>query len=267
MQRTSGPNSLKKPPASAHLVSADSRPQSQGVLYLIGSLFPCHGWVPLGATSSCLTSLFPPCPPDHLEGGRAWCQVVRECPAGPWRPRFASPLCHCHPLPPWAGLFPSLALVCPVQREGIALAAVLKCSLSALKILWPSALDLSIPELFPRGQASLCPSFLPTSCCCTPACPQCLLLFSLSLFEGRVSKALWRVAKKEAQGSRGKLPLFYGTELPSLQRQTLAVTWPISCRKFLMFFPYDWPRTVTLPKGTDDWPEEQLSSSLPGTSP
>lgn len=38
-----------------------------------------------------------------------------------------------------------------------------------------------------------------------------------------------------------------------------------------MFFPHDWPRTVTLLKGTDDWPEEQLalcpqaglSSSLP----
>lgn len=26
-----------------------------------------------------------------------------------------------------------------------------------------------------------------------------------------------------------------------------------------MFFPHDWPRTVTLPKGTDDWPEEQLA--------
>lgn len=154
----------------------------------------------------------------------------KRATAGTRRPRFASPLCHRHPRQLWAGLFPSLALVSQLQHEGVELAGVLECSLSAEKTLWPSdraALSLgpSIPELFSRGQASLCPPSQHTSLCCgTPACPQCLLLFSLPLFEGGVSGAPCRVAKREAQGSREKVPLFSGAELPNLQRQTLAVT-------------------------------------------
>ena len=109
---------------------------------------------------------------------------------------------------PWAGLFPLLALVSQLQNEGIALAGVLECSLSALKTLLPSnsaavSLAPSSPELFLLGQAFLCPPSIPTfSCCCNPACPQCLLFFSLSLLEGRVAGALWRVAKRETQGKR-----------------------------------------------------------------
>lgn len=107
---------------------------------------------------------------------------------------------------PWAGLFRLLALVSQLQNEGIALAGVLECSLSALKTLLPSnwaavSLAPSSPELFLLGQAFLCPPSIPTSSCsCNPACPQCLLLFSLPLLEGRVAGALWRVAKRETQG-------------------------------------------------------------------
>lgn len=236
------------------------------MLYLVGSLFPYHGWGALGATSSYLTSLFPPCPPDHLGGGRAWCRAVRECLAGPQRPGFASSLCHCHPLLPQAGLCPSLALVCPVQHEGIALAAVLKCSFSS-KNCGP------VPWIHPflsssRGARPLC------------ACPSSPLLAAAPLpaYSAHFSfccpslnvgcpRPSGELPKRRCREAGGSSLCSMEQSSPTSRGRPWQSPWPISCRKFLVFFPHDWPRTVTLPKGTDDWPEEQLSSSLPGTSP
>lgn len=88
---------------------------------------------------------------------------------------------------------------------------------------------------------------MPASCCraataaCPCACPSVLCSSKKGKYLGL------------SQRSREKLP--------SSSRQTWAAT-TFSCRKFLMFFPRDWPRTVTRPIGTDDWPEEQLALCL-----